>query len=109
MSDIQAITDAILKFRDDRDWKQYHNLKDIAISLNVEAGELLELFLWKQADEADHQAIRDELADVIYNAFLLAAELEVDVKEIVMEKMKKNEAKYPVDKAKGKRDKYTEL
>lgn len=109
MSDIQEMTDAILRFRDERDWKQFHNAKDIAISLNVEAGELLELFLWKSSAEASRDALKDELADVFYNALLLAAELDFDVKEIMMQKMKKNAEKYPVEKAKGSRKKYGEL
>ena len=109
MSDLQFLTERILRFRDERDWKQFHNPKDLAISLNVEAGELLELFLWKQPHEVDAQALRDELADVFYNALLLAAELELDVREIVLDKMVKNEAKYPVDKARGSRDKYDQL
>jgi|GEM_PF-2242957 len=91
MNDIQKITQSILQFRDARDWAQYHTGKDIAMCLNVEAGELLELFLWKQdPDEVDREKLRDELADVFYSAFLLAAHYELDVREIVLEKLEKN-------------------
>ena len=108
-SEIQAITAAILKFRDDRDWAKFHDAKNVAICLNVEAGELLEVFLWKSADEADVARIKEELADVFYSAFLLADMLKLDVGKIVRDKLKKNAAKYPVAKAKGSRKKYTEL
>lgn len=109
MSDIQQLTEAILQFRDERDWKQYHNPKDLALLLNVEAGELLEAFLWKQPGEADPKAVRAELADVIYAALLLAHELKLDVREIVLEKMEENKRKYPVEKARGSNKKYDEF
>ena len=110
MSDLQTITQAILHFRDERDWAQFHNGKDLAALLNVEAGELLELFLWKKMEEApDMPKLRDDLADVLYAALLLAAHYELDVKEIIMEKLEKNRRKYPVEKARGRREKYDEL
>ncbi len=109
MTDIQEIQAAIVKFRDDRDWKQFHNAKDLAICLSVEAGELLEAFLWKSPKEASTNKIREELADVLNIAFLLAHELDLDVKEIVMDKLRKNGEKYPVDKARGSNLKYDEL
>ena len=110
MSDIQELTQAILRFRDARDWAQYHTGKDIAMCLSVEAGELLELFLWKQdPNEVDRPRLRDELADVLYSALLLAAHYDLDVREIVLEKLEKNEAKYPVDKARGRNEKYDAL
>lgn len=108
-SDIEALTAAILKFRDDREWAQFHDLKNLAVCLNVEAGELLELFLWKQAEEADKAKLADELADVFYSAFMLAHTAGLDVREIVLAKLKKNAAKYPVKKARGSRKKYDEL
>lgn len=110
MSEIQTITKAILHFRDERDWAQFHNGKDLATLLNVEAAELLELFLWKKSEETpDMPKLRDELADVLYAAFLLAAHYELDVNEIIMEKLEKNRRKYPVEKARGRREKYDEL
>ena len=109
MSDIKEITDAILKFRDERDWEQFHNPKDLAVALNVEAGELLEHFLWKDADEADPEKVREELADVLNYSFLIAEKYGLDIKEIMLEKIKSNAQKYPSDKAKGTAEKYSDL
>ena len=109
MSDTQEITQALLAFRDERDWAQFHNPKDLALALNIEAGELLESFLWKSAEQANEGEIREELADVFAYAFLLADSYGLDVKQIVLEKIKKNALKYPVEKAKGSAKKYTEL
>jgi NTP pyrophosphatase (non-canonical NTP hydrolase) len=99
----------LLKFRNDRDWEQFHNPKDLALAINVEAGELLELFLWKDPEKADIDRVKEELADVFAFAFLLSEKYQFDVKEIILDKIKKNAEKYPVDKAKGKANKYTEL
>jgi NTP pyrophosphatase (non-canonical NTP hydrolase) len=109
MSEIQLITDALLIFRNERDWEQFHNPKDLALAINVEAGELLELFLWKNANEANKEKVKDELADVFAYAFLLAEKYGFDVKEIVLNKIKKNSEKYPIEKAKGTAKKYDEL
>lgn len=109
MSDTQEITQALLAFRDERDWAQFHNPKDLALALNIEAGELLESFLWKSAEQANESEIREELADVFAYAFLLADSYGLDVKQIVLEKIKKNALKYPVEKAKGSAKKYTKL
>jgi len=109
MSDIQEITKALLTFRSARDWEQFHNPKDLAIALNIEASELMELYLWKSHNEANLSKIKEELADVFAYAFLLADKYNLDVKEIVLEKIKKNAAKYPVEKAKGSAKKYNEL
>jgi len=109
MSDTQEITQALLAFRDERDWAQFHNPKDLALALNIEAGELLESFLWKTSEQADIGKIREELADVFAFAFLLAEECGLDVKQIVLEKIKKNALKYPIEKSKGVAKKYTEL
>lgn len=102
----------ILKFRDDRDWKQFHNPKDLAISISLEAAELLEVFQWSGSDTSDEgkqEKIREELADVINYCVLLADACNLDLDEIVLEKIKRNNEKYPVEKSKGKSDKYTEL
>ncbi len=109
MSDMKEITEALLKFRNERDWEQFHNPKDLAVALNIEAGELLESYLWKSHEEAKKEKVKEELADVFAYAFLLADKYNFDVKEIIMEKIKKNGEKYPVDKAKGTAKKYNEL
>ncbi len=109
MNEINALTEKIVEFRDKRNWAQFHNSKDLAISLNVESSELLELFLWKKEDEVNFYLVKDELADVFYSALLLAQECNLNVSEIVTEKLKKNELKYPVEKAIGSNKKYTEL
>ncbi len=109
MSDLKEVTQALVEFRDERDWAQFHNPKDLALALSIEAGELLESYLWKSAEQANHDEIREELADVFAYAFLLADSYGLDVKQIVLEKIKKNALKYPVEKAKGSAKKYTEL
>ena len=109
MKDAADITNALLQFRNERDWEQFHNPKDLALAINVEAGELLELFLWKDAKDASIEKVKEELADVFAFAFLMAEKYNLDVKEIVLEKIKKNVEKYPVDKAKGTAKKYNEL
>lgn len=109
MSEINEIIDALIKFRNERDWEQFHNPKDLALAINVEAGELLELFLWKNAEEANIEKIKEELADVFAFAFLMANKYQLDVKQIILNKIKQNGEKYPVDKAKGTAKKYNEL
>ena len=108
-SEIQSLIAAIRKFRDDRDWAKYHDGKNVALCLGVEAGELLEVFLWKGPDEIDKEKLADELADVFYSAFLLADTYGLDVGKIVRSKLRKNAKKYPVAKARGSRKKYDEL
>ena len=109
MFDIKTITEALINFRNERDWEQFHNPKDLELAINVEAGELLELYLWKNANEANSEKIKEELADVFAYAFLLADKYQFDVTEIILEKIQKNAAKYPVEKAKGTAKKYNEL
>jgi NTP pyrophosphatase (non-canonical NTP hydrolase) len=109
MKENEEIIEALLKFRNERDWEQFHNPKDLALAINVEAGELLELFLWKSPDEANKEKVKEELADIFAYAFLLADKYQFDIKDIVMEKIKKNGEKYPVDKSKGNAKKYNEL
>lgn len=99
----------IRQFTEDRDWDQFHNGKDLALALSIEASELNEAFLWKDAKDVKIEKVREELADVFNYAFLIADKYQLDVKEIVMEKLAKNAAKYPIEKAKGKSDKYTDL
>ena len=106
---MNEIIDALKTFRDERDWKQFHNPKDLSLALSIEASELLEVFLWKSAEEADLQKVREELADVFAFAFLLADAYQLDVKEIILGKIARNKEKYPVDKARGSAKKYTEL
>lgn len=109
MNDIKEITNALVKFRNEREWDQFHNPKDLSIALSIEANELLELFLWKDSKEANYDKLKEELADVFAYAFLLADKLEFDVEKIVLEKIAKNAEKYPIDKAKGTAKKYNEL
>jgi NTP pyrophosphatase (non-canonical NTP hydrolase) len=109
MNDIKEVTDALLKFRDERDWAQFHNPKDLALALNIEASELLEAFLWKSSEEANLNQVKEELADIFAFAFLLADKYGFDVRQIVTEKIAKNALKYPVEKSKGVAKKYTEL
>jgi NTP pyrophosphatase (non-canonical NTP hydrolase) len=113
MSDIKELTDRILKFNDARDWKQFHNPKDLALSLVLEAAEVMEHFQWKNSEEMieylkiHKNDVGEELADVLYWVLLMSHDLNIDIKEALQKKMMKNEAKYPVEKAKGKSDKYT--
>jgi NTP pyrophosphatase (non-canonical NTP hydrolase) len=109
MDEIKNLTEKILAFRNERNWEQFHNGKDLAISLNVEAGELLELFLWKKEDEVNTDKLKDELADIFYSALLLAEKYKLDVNSIVQEKLSKNAEKYPVEKARDSNKKYDEL
>ena len=109
MSDIKEIIKELTEFRDAREWEQVHNPKDLALALNIEAGELLENYLWKESSEADVEKVKEELADVLSYAFLLAEKYNLDVKKIVLEKIKLNSKKYPIDKSKGTAKKYNEL
>ena len=102
----------VLKFRDDRDWRQFHTPKDLAISMSLEAAELLEVFQWSGTDQAcsaKHDRLKEELADVLSYCILMADVCGFDLDEIMNEKVSKNEAKYPVEKARGSAAKYTEL
>jgi NTP pyrophosphatase (non-canonical NTP hydrolase) len=102
----------LLKFRDERDWEQFHDSKNLALAISIESSELNELFLWKDKPESEKvntEKIKEELADILSFAFLLANKHNLNPFEIIAEKIKKNNEKYPVEKAKGKSDKYTEL
>lgn len=108
----QETINEVLKFRDDRNWKQFHNPKDLAISISLEAAELLEVFQWSAADvncEKKIDKIKEELADVVNYCILMADACGLDLDEIVHEKVKYNNEKYPVEKAFGSKEKYTEL
>ncbi len=115
MSDINKLIKRIADFRDARDWKQFHNPKDCAISLSLEASEVLEHFQWKSSEEikeyveSNKGEISEELADVLYWVLLMSNDLDVDIADAFEKKMKKNEDKYPIEKAKGRHAKYTEL
>ncbi|MBP5995239.1 MAG: nucleotide pyrophosphohydrolase [Crocinitomicaceae bacterium] len=112
MSDINTLMQALVKFRDERDWKQFHDTKNLALALSIEVAELNELFLWKddkESEEVDIQRIKEELADVFAYALLLAEKHQLNVSEIVLDKIQRNAEKYPVEKSKGNAQKYTEL
>lgn len=115
MNGIKTIIEKIRQFRDDRDWMQFHDPKNMAISIMLEASELLEHFQWKTQKEVesyinDHKAeVRDEIADIAMYLFELADNLGVDLIDAMESKLKKNEQKYPIEKAKGKHTKYTNL
>ena len=109
MTEIEEIIEKLKKFRDERDWEQFHNAKDLAVAINIEAGELLENYLWKESSEANIDKVKEELADVFSYAFLLADKYNFDVKEIILDKIKLNSKKYPIDKSKGTSKKYNEL
>lgn len=109
MSDLEELQTKIKQFTVDRDWDQFHDGKNLAIALSLEASELLESFLWKKAEDVKIEKIREELADVFNYAFLIADKYGLNVKEIVLEKLAKNGEKYPVEKAKGTAKKYNEL
>lgn len=115
MSDIEELTNRIIAFRNARDWKQFHNPKDVALSLVLEATEVMEHFQWKSAEEIENYIktnkveIGEELADVFYWILLMCHDLKIDVLEILRQKINKNEEKYPVEKSKGKHTKYNKL
>ncbi|NJB82692.1 nucleotide pyrophosphohydrolase [Wenyingzhuangia aestuarii] len=109
MSDIKRIIEKLIEFRNERDWEQFHNPKDLAVALNIESSELLEEYLWKKPEEANKESVKEELADVFAYAFLLADKYGFDVKKIVLDKIESNGRKYPIDKAKGTTKKYDKL
>lgn len=109
MNELEQLTNEVIHFRDERDWKQFHNPKDLALALSIEAGELNELYLWKSPEQVDTNKVKEELADILNYALLLAHTYDLDILEIVREKLKVNALKYPVEKAKGKSTKYDQL
>lgn len=115
MNPIQKLTQKIIEFRDARNWKQFHNPKDLALSLVLEAGEVMEHFQWKNNEEIDKylvdkkEEISEELADVFYWILLMSHDFDVDIEKALERKLEINDKKYPVDKAKDKHTKYNEL
>ena len=109
MPDIEELRQKIVQFTEDRDWDQFHNPKDLAIALSVEANELLECFLWKNPADVKIEKVEEELADVFNYAILMASKYNLDIKQIVLKKLACNAEKYPVDKARGNEKKYNEL
>lgn len=108
-NEIKQLIVEIEEFSKERDWDQFHNPKDIAIALSIEASELLEVFLWKNPEDAKLEKVKEELADVLNYALMLAGKYDLDVPQIIREKITKNAEKYPVEKAKGVATKYNEL
>ena len=109
---MKELMNRINQFRDERDWRKFHDEKDLAISISLEASELLELFQWKKSEEVVEkslQEIREELADVFIYSFMMADNLNLDVEEIIKSKLDLNEQKYPVEKSRGSNKKYNEL
>lgn len=115
MSDLKGLIDKINKFRDERDWNQFHNPKDMAISLALESAEVLEHFQWKSLEEMNEyirtnkEEIGEELADVLYWVLLMSHDLGIDILDASVKKIAKSEEKYPIDKARGKHIKYNKL
>lgn len=109
MNSFEELKAQIKQFTLDRDWDQFHDGKNLAIALSLEASELLESFLWKNAEDVPEEKIKEELADVFNYAFLIADKYNLDVERIVLDKLLINEKKYPIAKAKGNAKKYREL
>ena len=105
---MQEIMNKILNFVDERDWDQFHSPVNLSKSIIIEAAELLELFQWDD-ENVDYSKVKEELADIIIYSFQLADKCDFDVKEIILEKIKKNEERYPIEKSKGSSKKYNEL
>ena len=109
MSDLEDLRQSIVKFTQERDWDQFHNGKDLALALSIEAAELNEAFLWKDASQVNVKKVKEELADIFNYAILIADKYDLDIKQIVLDKLRRNAEKYPVDKAYGSAKKYNEL
>lgn len=108
-NDIDEVMEKIVTFTQERDWDQFHNGKDLALALSIEAAELNEVFLWKSAESVNVDKVKEELADILNYAFLIADKYNFDIKQIILEKIEKNSQRYPVSKSRGNAKKYTEL
>jgi NTP pyrophosphatase (non-canonical NTP hydrolase) len=106
---MKEIISQLRKFNNDRDWEQFHDGKNLALALSIEAAELNEAFLWKKAEDVNVEKVKEELADIFNYALMIADKYDLDIKKICLDKIEKNAAKYPVDKAKGSSKKYNEL
>jgi NTP pyrophosphatase (non-canonical NTP hydrolase) len=109
MSEINSLIAKLKSFRDERDWEQFHNGKDLALAVSIEAAELNELFLWKNPEDVNVQKLKEELADVLTFSLLLAEKYNLDITHIILDKIESNKEKYPIEKAKGSAKKYNEL
>ncbi|MCJ1781480.1 nucleotide pyrophosphohydrolase [Mammaliicoccus sciuri] len=112
MDENKEILKEINQFRDERNWRQFHNEKDLSLSISLEAAELLELFQWKSSEEVvdnKQERLAEELADVLIYSYMLADNLDFDINDIIRKKLKKNAEKYPVEKSKNKNNKYNDL
>ena len=109
MNEFDEMKRILRAFNEERDWDQFHNGKDLALALSIEASELLEVFLWKKPEEANIEKIKEELADVLNYAFQMADKYNLDIQAIMKEKLAMNAEKYPVEKAKGSAKKYSEF
>ena len=109
MSDLEELRQAIVKFTQERDWDQFHNGKDLALALSIEAAELNEAFLWKDVKDVSIEKVKEELADIVNYSVLIADKYNLDIKQIVLDKIRRNAEKYPVEKAYGSAKKYNEL
>jgi NTP pyrophosphatase (non-canonical NTP hydrolase) len=114
-STLKDLTDLAVRFRDERDWKQFHNFKDMALSLTLEAAELAELMQWKNGDAlnahlaANRRRVGEELSDILFWVLSIANDLEIDLDDAFRRKLEANAMKYPIEKSKGKSTKYTDL
>ncbi|QOW10279.1 nucleotide pyrophosphohydrolase [Kaistella flava (ex Peng et al. 2021)] len=109
MSEISELTEKIKAFNKERDWDQFHNPKDLAIALNIETSELLEIYLWNRNEDVNINKVKEELADIFTYALNLADKYNLNVREIIEDKLKINALKYPINKAKGSSKKYNNL
>lgn len=109
MTDIEELSSKIKQFTQERDWDQFHDGKNLALAISIEANELLEAFLWKDVQDVKVEKVKEELADVFNYCFLMADKYELDIKQIILDKLSQNALKYPVEKAKGSAKKYNEF
>ncbi|HAL10369.1 MAG TPA: nucleotide pyrophosphohydrolase [Staphylococcus sp.] len=112
MDEIKEVLKEINQFRDERNWRQFHNEKDLSLSISLEAAELLELFQWKSSEEVvgnKQERLAEELADVLIYSYMLADNLDFDINDIIRKKLMKNAEKYPIDKSKDRNTKYKDL